>query len=145
MGQTVKNGLDCVKWVTLWKMSHTVKNGLHFKKWVTLWNMGRTLQNGSHQEPITRSLQLPPSSRHGVLTDRCIFSLNFYSDSDSHRNISNQLQSQVRANVDMSTWYWHVHMRPHCFTVTGACSCRLELVYFAEKYRKIDWSLKMAY
>ena len=30
----------------------------------------------------------------------------------------------------------HVHVRPHCFILTEACSCRLELEYFAEKISK---------
>ena len=37
----------------------------------------------------------------------------------------------------------HVHVRPHCFILTEACSCRVELAYFAEKYLKLDWSVKM--
>ena len=33
-------------------------------------------------------------------------------------------------------------MRPHCFILTEACSCGLELAYFAgKKYLKIDWSV----
>ena len=30
----------------------------------------------------------------------------------------------------------HVYMRPHCFILTEACSCRLELTYFAGKISK---------
>ena len=30
----------------------------------------------------------------------------------------------------------HVHVRPHCFILTEACSCRLELAYFAGKISK---------
>ena len=33
--------------------------------------------------------------------------------------------------------------RINCFIFTEACSCRLELAYFEEKYLKIDWSVKM--
>ena len=40
----------------------------------------------SAQEPIAKSLQLPHV---------------FISNSDPHGNLSNQLQSQARANVDM--------------------------------------------
>ena len=36
----------------------------------------------------------------------------------------------------MSTWCRHVHVRPHCFILTEACSCRLELAYFALKISK---------
>ena len=42
----------------------------------------------SAQEPIAKSLQLPHV---------------FISNSDPHGNLSNQLQSQARANVDMFT------------------------------------------
>ena len=52
-----------------------------------------------HQEPVTT-----PYSCHGVLIDRLIFSLNLSRlNSDTHRNLSDQLQSQTRTNVDMST------------------------------------------
>ena len=30
----------------------------------------------------------------------------------------------------------HVHVRPHCFILTEACACRLELAYFAGKISK---------
>ena len=33
----------------------------------------------------------------------------------------------------MSTWCRHVHVRPQCFIFTEACSCRLDLAYFAGK------------
>ena len=36
----------------------------------------------------------------------------------------------------MPTWCRHVHVRPHCFILTEACSCRLELAYFAGKISK---------
>ena len=36
----------------------------------------------------------------------------------------------------MSTWRRHVHVRPHCFILTEACSCRLELAYFVGKISK---------
>ena len=34
-------------------------------------------------------------------------------------------------------------MRLQCFILTEACSCTLELAYFAGKQLKIDWSVKM--
>ena len=71
------------------------------------------------------------------------FLFEFISNSDSHRNLSDQLQSQARTYVDMSTWCRHVHVRLHCFILTEACSCTLELAYFAGKKLKIDWSVKM--
>ena len=54
------------------------------------------------QEPITRSLQLPhipvmPFSQ----TD--LFLVWIYVDSDPHRDLSDQLQSQACTNVNMST------------------------------------------
>ena len=64
------------------------------------------------------------------------FYVEFISNSDTHRNLSDQLQSQARTNVDMSTWCRHVHVRPHCVILTEACSCRLELAYFAGKISK---------
>ena len=64
------------------------------------------------------------------------FQFEFISNSGPHGNPSNQLQSQARTNVDMSTSFWHVHVRPHCFTLTEAYSCRLELTHFAGKISK---------
>ena len=64
------------------------------------------------------------------------FYFEFISNSVPHRNLSDQLQSQARTNVDMATWCRHVHVRLHCFILTEACSCRLELAYFAGKISK---------
>ena len=36
-----------------------------------------------------------------------------------------------------------IHVRPHCFILSEACSCRLEMAYFMRKYLKIDWSVKL--
>ena len=86
---------------------------------------------------LTRSPSLEPAttpySCHGVFTDWSIgwIHLEFRSP---HRNLSNQLQSQARGL--MLTWCRHVHVRPHCFIVSEACSCRLELAYFAVKISK---------
>ena len=91
------------------------------------------------QEPITRSLQL---SHIPVAAFSQTDLFEFISNSDPHRNLSYQLQLQARTNVDMSTsscgstWCRHVHLRPHCFILTEACWCRLELAYFAEKISK---------
>ena len=60
----------------------------------------------------------------------------FLANSDPPRNLSDELQWQARTNVDMSTWCPHIHVRPHCFILTEACSCRLELAYFAQKISK---------
>ena len=64
------------------------------------------------------------------------FWFEFISNSDPHRNLSDQLQSLARTNVDMSTWYRQVHVRLHCFILAEACSCRLELAYFVGKISK---------
>ena len=50
-----------------------------------------------------------PSPVPHVFTDRSIFSLNLTRILDPHRNLTDQLQSQARTNVDMSTWCRHVH------------------------------------
>ena len=36
----------------------------------------------------------------------------------------------------MSTWCRNVHVSPHCSFLTEACSCRLEVAYFAGKISK---------
>ena len=36
----------------------------------------------------------------------------------------------------MSTWCRHIHVRPHCFILTEACSWKLVLAYFAGKISK---------
>ena len=64
------------------------------------------------------------------------FWFDFISNSNPHRNLSDQLQTQARTNVDMSKWCRHDLARPHCFILTEACSCRLELAYFAGKKSK---------
>ena len=69
----------------------------------------------------------------GVFTDRSIFSLHL-----------SQIQIPKGTLVTnckykhglMSTWCRRVHVRPHCFILTEACSCRLELAYFAGKISK---------
>ena len=68
----------------------------------------------------------------------------FISNSDPHGNLGNQLQSGARTNVDMSTWYRQIHVRPHCFILAEACSCRLELAYFAGKISKNRLACKNA-
>ena len=87
-------------------------------------NYSRSPSLGACNYPIFLSRRL-----HGPI----YFQFEFISNSDSHRNLGDQLQSQARTNVDMSTWCRHVHVRPHCLILTEACSCRLELVYFVGK------------
>ena len=69
------------------------------------------------------------------------FKLEFISKFRSPQEL--QWQSEARTYFDMPTWCRHVHVRPHCFILIEACSCTLELTYFAVKYLKIDWSVKM--
>ena len=64
------------------------------------------------------------------------FLFEFISNSDPHRNLINQLQSQARTNVDLWKWCGHFHVWPHCLILTEACSCRLELADFAGKISK---------
>ena len=87
-----------------------------------------------HQEPATT---ITSNSCHGVFPDRSIFSLNVPRIQIlTGTNLSNQLQSQARTNVGMSTWCRHIHVRQHCFILTEAFSCRLELAYFSGKISK---------
>ena len=105
----------------------------------SLYYLGNLLSTSGahHQEPAT----IPNSSR-GVFTDLSIFSLNLSRIQIPLRILSDQLQLQAQTNVDMSTssrgstWCRHVHLRLHCFILTEACWCRLELAYFAEKMSK---------
>ena len=55
-------------------------------------------------------------------------------NSDPHRNLGDQLQSQLEHGLMLTCR--HVHVRPHCFIRTEARSCRLELENFAEKISK---------
>ena len=80
-----------------------------------------------HQEPATL-----PYSCHGVFTDRSIFSLNLSririptGTSVTNCNHKHGLMLTCR----------HVHVRLYCFILTEACSCTLELAYFAGKIGK---------
>ena len=88
-----------------------------------------------NQELITWSLQLPhiPVT---AFSQTDLFLVWIFSNSDPHGNPSNQLQSQARTNVDMSTSCRHILERPRCFMLSEACSCRPELAYFAGKISK---------
>ena len=91
----------------------------------------------SLQEPITRSLQLPPPPpspffSQGVFTVRSIFSLKL-SQIQIHRGTS--VTNCNHKHGPMLTCR-HVHVRPHCFILTETCLCRLELAYFAGKISK---------
>ena len=83
------------------------------------------LEPGAHHwEPAPT-----PYSCHGAFTDRSIFNLNLYriqiptGTPVTNCNHKHGLMLTCR----------HVHVRPHCFILTEACSRRLELAYFAGK------------
>ena len=80
-----------------------------------------------HKEPATTSY-----SCHGVFTDRSSFTLNLSriqiptGTSVTNCNHKHGLLLTCR----------HVHVRPHCFVLTEACSWRLGLAYFTGKISK---------
>ena len=66
-------------------------------------------------------------SRYAIVTSLCLVTSTFshtkiFFTLRRHQN-QVQLQSQARTNVDMSKRCRHVHVRPHCFILTEACSC----------------------
>ena len=86
-----------------------------------------TWSGARHWEPSTTLF-----SCHGVFTDRSIFSLNL-----SRIQISTETSvTNCNRNNGLILTCRHVHVRPHCFMLTEACSCRLELAYFAGKMSK---------
>ena len=78
--------------------------------------------------------QTTPYSCQGIFTDRSIFRLNLF-------RIQIPTGSSV-TNCNHKQWPMltctcrHVHVRLHCFILTEACSCRLELAYFTRKICK---------
>ena len=86
------------------------------------------IMSGSHhKEPVTT-----PYSCHGFFIDRSIFRLNL-----SRIQIPTGT-SVTNCNHKHGLPHWrrrcrHVHVRPYCFILTEACSCRLELTVFAGK------------
>ena len=86
-----------------------------------------TWPGARHWEPSTTLF-----SCHGVFTDRSIFSLKL-----SRIQISTETSvTNCNRNNGLILTCRHVHMRPHCFMLTEARSCRLELAYFAGKMSK---------
>ena len=61
------------------------------------------VHNDRYQDPITRTLQLLHISVT-AFSQTDLFLVWIYFELDPHRNLSEQLQSQARTNVDMSTW-----------------------------------------
>ena len=89
----------------------------------------RSLAGAHHLKPATT-----PNSGHGVFTDRSIFSLNLsriqIPTGTSLTNCSHKHGLMLTCSCR------HVNARSHCFILTEACSCRLELGYFAGKISK---------
>ena len=88
---------------------------------------GMVLSGAHHLEPATT-----PYSCHGVFTDWSIFSLNL-----------SRIQIPTGTPVNncnhkhgLTLTCRHILERPHCFMLSEACSCRLELAYFAGKTSK---------
>ena len=99
------------------------------------------LPNVSHQVPITRSLQLPHISVTAFSQTDLFFYLEFRSPHEPQWPIA-ITSTDSCSRVDMIGQ--HVHVRPHCFILTEACSCRLELTYFVGKISKIRLVCKNA-
>ena len=104
------------------------------------------------QEPITRSLQLPHIPVSAFSRTDVFFSLNLSriqiptgtSVINCSHNHGQEHITYICSCHGLMLTCRHVHVRPHCFILTEACTCRLELAYFVgEKYLKIDWSVKM--
>ena len=87
---------------------------------------------------VSRSAS-PGACNYPIFLSRRLHRPTYFSlNSNPHRNLSDQLQSFKHGLIDdISTWCWHVLVRPHCFIITEACSCRLELPILWEKYLKI--------
>ena len=87
----------------------------------------RLSSGAHHQEPATT-----PYSCHGGFIDRSIFSLNLSRiQTPKGTSVSN---CNKKHGLMLTCRY--VHVRPHCFILTEASSCRLELAYFAGKISK---------
>ena len=73
------------------------------------------------------------------------FQYEFISNLDPQRNLSDQLQSQAWANVDLSTRCRLVHRRPLCFIFPKRVRVdwNWPILILWGKYLKIDWSVKM--
>ena len=110
-------------------------------KWISqrsaIWTAER--DEDMIEEPITRSLQLS----HILVTafsQTDLFQFEFISNSDpTGTSVTNYNHKHGLMLI-----CWHVHVRPHCFILTEACSCRLELACFSrEKYLKgLLWELQ---
>ena len=80
-----------------------------------------------HQEPATT-----PYSCHAVFTDQFTFSLNL----SRIQILTGTSVTTCNQKHGLMLTCRHVHVRPHCFPLTEACLCRLELAYLAGKISK---------
>ena len=96
-----------------------------FRKSTTIFES--TKAGAHHQEPA-----ITPYSCRGVFTDWSIFSLNL-----SRIQIpTGTLVTNCNHKHGLMLTCQHVHVRLHYFILTEACSCTLELAYFAGKIAK---------
>ena len=90
------------------------------------------LTNNQYQEPITRSLQLPHITVTAFSqTDLFLVWIYAWIQIPTETSVTNCNHKHA-----LMLTCRHVHVRPHCFILTEARSCRLELEYFAEKISK---------
>ena len=84
------------------------------------------------QEPITRRVQLPhiPVTAFSH-TDLFLVWIYAWIQIPTETSVTNCNHKHA-----LMLTCRHVHVRPHCFILTEARSCRLELEYFAEKISK---------
>ena len=127
--QAQKCYIHCLAWAKLFNLSENPI--LKF----TTGNCTRTyIKPGGHHSEIATT----PYSCHGIFTDWSIFfSLNL-SQIQIPTGIS-VISCNHEHGLMLTCWHdvsRHVDMRLHCFILTKACSCQLELNYFAGKISK---------
>ena len=123
--------------------------------WILTFNAFLTLDmdNRRHCQPLLSFMALHRSPSLGAWHYPIFLSRRFHkaiyfqfeliSNSDPHRNLTDQLQSQARTNVVMSAGCQHVHVRPHCFILTKCAHVDWNWPFSREKHLKIGWSAKM--
>ena len=92
------------------------KEKTDLRKWTGAW------PGAHHLEPAAT-----PYSCHGVFTDRSIFTLNLSQlQIPTGTSVTNYMRNHKHG---LMLTCRHVHVRQHCFILTEACSCRLELMF----------------
>ena len=71
------------------------------------------------------------------------FQFEFISNSDPVWNLSDQLQSQARTNIDMSKWCQHIHWDPIVLALWRRARADWNWPFFAGKISKADWSVNI--